>query len=122
MRFLLSLVDTSNVRVSQRGYLRPGQSVTEWRITIRTLTVSDTTAAPPRSLVLPRQPLAGGEAHGVGQCTVKLVEPAIEPAMAVIVALPAVIPKASPEFDESLLMLATLLVEEVQVTEARIWV
>ena len=40
--------------------------------------------------------------------------------MAVIVALPAVIPKASPEFDESLLMLATLLVEEVQVTEARI--
>jgi len=54
--------------------------------------------------------------------TVTVVEPQIEPAQAVMVADPAESPYAWPRLLSSLVMVATALLEELQVAEARICV
>ena len=53
--------------------------------------------------------------------TVSVVEPQIEPAHALMVVVPPATPKACPELVASLLMVATAVLEELQVTAARVW-
>ena len=59
---------------------------------------------------------------GVARKTVAVVEPQIEPVHAVTVVVPVVRPSAKPRSPESLEMLATAVLEELHVTEARVCV
>jgi hypothetical protein len=59
---------------------------------------------------------------GCDHCTVKVVEPQIDPAHALIVAEPGAMAKAAPGLVASLVIDATAVFEELQMTEASVCV
>jgi hypothetical protein len=111
----------------------PHKNVTGWLNPFCAVRTTEKVAVSPWFTVrLPGDPFNENPGLPLGEPTVTIVEPQIDPAQALIVAVPGDIPKTRPLFaeslpmplllPESLVVVATTLLEELQITEASVCV